>query len=221
MQAMRQGVGMSPLAMRQDMNRPPYTDMQRTARVAESLAGVFNDRPVPSRRDPGQIRIENTVFDLRQLVEQVVDLVAIAARDKDLGLIVDYSTNLGRWYRGAPPQITQVLVCLLSNAITFTDTGTVRLGVSRSVPGVLRFEVEDTGVGIAPEEQRRLFLDDPQAQRHATPCRLGGAGRGLVIARRLVELMGGDIEVTSEPGWGSCFAFEIEALASSSLPPNR
>lgn len=212
---------MSQLAMCQDMNVQQHTDLQTSEMLAEYLTDVDNDHPDCSKIESGELQIENVVFDLRQLIERTIHLMEIAARDKDLALIIDYSTNLGRYYHGAPLQITQVLIGLLSNAIKFTDTGLVRLGVSRSAPGVLRFEVEDTGVGIAPEEQQRLFQTDAQAHRRATSRRFGGTGLGLVIARRLVELMGGYIEVTSEPGWGSCFAFEIETAASSYLLPSR
>jgi signal transduction histidine kinase len=197
-----------------------YTDLQKTAIMAQSLSGVFNDQLDLSKIESGKPQIECRVFDLRQLVERVIYLVTIAALDKNLELIIDSSTNLGRYYHSAPRYITQVLISLLRNAIKFTETGTVRLGVSRPVPGILRFEVEDTGVGIDPEEQQRLFQTDAQAHSRST-CRFVGTGHGLVIARQLVELMGGYIEVTSEPGWGSCFAFEIEAVASSYRPPSR
>ena len=212
-------IGMSQLAMCRDMDEQPHTDAQNSDTMAEYPAGVLNDHLKRSRNETGVLLIGNGVFDPRQLVERVIHLMEHAAQDKDIELVIDYSTNLGRYYQGAPLEITQVLIGLLSNAIKFTDTGTVRLGVSRPITGILRFEVEDTGVGITPEEQQRLFQTDAQARSRST-CRFGSTGLGLVIARQLVELMGGYIEVDSEPGWGSCFAFEIAAVASSYMLPS-
>lgn len=184
--------------------------------LSRILSGSFSGETNRSRIESAKFQIENMVYNIWQLVDRVIHLVESAAQEKGLELIVDFTANIGRHYHGAPRQITQVLLILLNNAIQFTDTGTIWLRVSRPTPGILRFEIEDTGVGMTPGLQQRLFQSGSLAGG-STTCGFANSGHGLAFARQLVELMGGGIEVTSEPGWGSCFSFEIEAVASPKL----
>jgi two-component system, sensor histidine kinase and response regulator len=166
-------------------------------------------------------------MDLAEVIWRTVDLVAAQARAKGVALIVDPG-NMPREVRGDPTRLSQALLNLLSNAVKFTDHGHVVLRVlsvdavaesgdaegttkSSGAPpasGALRFEVEDTGVGIAPERQDKLFRPFQQAD-NSTTRRYGGTGLGLSITRNLAQMMGGEAGLRSEPGRGSVFWFSV------------
>ncbi len=179
-------------------------------RLYHSLRGILNDILDFSKIEAGKLHIERTPFALRPLIEKVISLVEIAARDKDLALYVDYGAGLGTHYEGDPLRITQVLTNLLGNAVKFTAVGEVRLLIRQPAPGHLSFEGRDTGIGMTPESLRTLFQAFTQADS-STTRRYGGTGLGLAISKQLVELMGGRIEVSSDLGRGSRFSFEIQA----------
>ncbi|WP_201221200.1 hybrid sensor histidine kinase/response regulator [Halochromatium roseum] len=203
-------LGMAQLVLRSPLQAQQRKYVQMIETSAESLLGILNDILDFSKMEAGKLRLERVPFDLRRLIERVMQLVEVAAQEKALALVVDYPDALARMYLGDSLRLTQVLTNLLSNAVKFTPAGEVRLRVRQPAPGRLRFEVEDTGIGMTPEEQGRLFAAFSQADT-STTRHFGGTGLGLAISQQLVTLMGGRIEVWSESGRGSCFSVDIEA----------
>ena len=193
---------------------------------ARALLVILNDILDFSKIEAERLEIETVTFDLRQLVEEAIDLLAPQAADKGLTLVYGLDRRAPRLVVGDPLRLRQVLLNLLSNAIKFTSTGEVclKVFVAHDEDAVqLRFDVIDTGIGIPQAGQARLFESFTQLDA-STTRRFGGTGLGLAISRRLVELMGGRIGVASQPGEGSRFWFTLRLLihpVDSELPPAR
>lgn len=161
-------------------------------------------------------------FDVRFAVEEVADLLADSAHEKRLGLITEVLPDVPELVRGDPGRFRQVLVNLAANAVKFTPHGEVviRVGVEHDSNGtrtVLRVDVRDTGIGIAPAVIGRLFTSFSQGDASTTRT-YGGTGLGLAISKQLVDLMGGRIGVQSELGSGSTFWFTV-SLEQPAGPP--
>jgi len=170
---------------------------------ARSLLGLLNDILDTAKLERGAVEIEDTDYDLRELCEQVAASLRITAERKQLGFRLDWEPDVPHFVRGDPMRLQQVLVNLLGNAVKFTEAGEVRLQVGQ-LQQQLCLTIVDTGIGIEPERLERIF--EPFAQADASMTRrFGGTGLGTTIARQLVELMGGSIEVDSAPGRGSRF----------------
>lgn len=186
---------------------------------AESLLALLNDILDFSKIEAGQLRLELMPFDLQQLLEDTTELMASRASEKGLEIILDYDAEAPTRVVGDPHRVRQVMTNLLGNAIKFTEKGEVRIVLRPEAdsPGALRLEVHDTGIGIAPEAQVRLFQPFAQADV-STTRKFGGTGLGLAINRQLVELMGGRIGVTSSPGQGSVFFAVIPFGAAPEEP---
>jgi CheY-like chemotaxis protein len=187
----------------------------------ESLMTILNDILDFSKIEAGQLSLEAIDFDPVEQLERAVDLQAANARQKALELSLDIDPATQQLVRGDPVRIRQILLNLIGNAIKFTHTGqvTVRVGPAEPTgnPCRLRFEIEDTGIGIPPEVQRTLFQRFVQADA-STTRKFGGTGLGLAISRRLVELMHGEIGVISTPGLGSRFWFVAEFATATGVP---
>ena len=205
-------IGMSQLLL-----DTPLSDEQRefasiVKNSAESLLTVINDILDFSKVEASKLDIEAIDFDLPQTVSQTADLLAIRAAEKGLEFICDISPDVPRRVRGDPGRLRQILLNLAGNAIKFTLRGEVAIEVRCGDAGdgglMLQFAVRDTGIGIAPEHRRHLFQPFSQADT-STTRRFGGTGLGLSIAKRLTELMGGEITVDSREGQGSTFRFSI------------
>jgi two-component system sensor histidine kinase/response regulator len=179
---------------------------------ADSLLGIINQILDYSKLGAGRVTIEITDFDLREVMDEVADLIAAQAHLKGLGFSCRVPPGVPTHLRGDPSRIRQVLVNLVGNALKFTETGEVVMAVhpvtQEAEQVALRFSVQDTGIGIPPERQTAVFDSFIQADG-STTRRYGGTGLGLTISRQLVELMGGRIGVESEPGRGSTFWFEL------------
>ena len=175
-----------------------------------TLLAVINDILDFSKIEAGKLELEVTPFDPRELVEDTALLLAGRAHEKGLDLISDLPLDPPASVRGDPVRLRQILMNLVGNAIKFTEQGevVVRLRVldQDAVVPQLRFEIQDTGIGIVPEAQARIFDSFTQADG-STTRHYGGTGLGLAISRRLVQLMGGEIGVESTPGAGSRFWF--------------
>ena len=187
------------------------------AQVVRSSGGtllrVLNDILDFSKIEAHQVQLENLNFDLRSEVEEVAQLLAEGAQSKGLELVDFVDPAVPTALQGDPFRLRQVLTNLVGNAIKFTEQGEIalfaRLIEETSERATVRFEVQDTGIGMTSQEQERLFKAFSQASS-ATTRRYGGTGLGLIISKRLVELMGGRIEVESEQGRGSTFWFTAE-----------
>jgi signal transduction histidine kinase len=176
----------------------------------EALLSVLNNVIDFSAIEAGRLHLEMTEFAPRRIIDEAVAPYAEAAANKNIALAVEVDTELPDHVTGDSGRLRQILVNLIGNAIKFTDTGQVVIragrGKTRSPAVELHFEVEDTGVGMTADEESRIFaiysqLDSSTTRRH------GGAGLGLAIARMLVEMMGGELEVESKKGRGSRFWF--------------
>ena len=182
--------------------------------AARSLLVLLNDILDYSKIEAGKIDLEHKDLALGSLVNAAQSIVAQAARDKGLTVSTAIAPEVPPFIRGDAHRLRQILLNLLTNAVKFTDQGGVTLSVvaiERDTARTrLRFEVRDTGIGISPEIQTRLFNRFTQADS-SVARKYGGTGLGLSIAKRLVEIMGGEIGVDSEPGKGSNFWFTLPA----------
>ena len=179
-------------------------------RSGDNLLNLINDILDLSKVEASQLDLERTGFSLSDHLEKVFEMVESRAKEKGLSLTCEIAPNVSNELVGDPTRLRQVLMNLLGNAIKFTETGSVTLKVERqqdnSVPTALRFTVTDTGIGIPTEKLPLIFERFTQADS-STTRRFGGSGLGLTISKRLVELMGGRIWVTSQVDMGSTFAF--------------
>src|SRR5476651_2717554 len=207
----------TPLSPEQDK----YVQIFR--RAGDNLLNLINDILDLSKVEASQLELERTGFSLNDLLEKVVEMVAVRAQEKGLALVCEIAPNVPTDLVGDPTRLRQVLLNLLGNAIKFTESGEVSLRVTQggdsSVPTALRFTVSDTGIGIPDEKLGQVFERFTQADS-STTRRFGGSGLGLTISKRLVELMGGRIWVESEVGEGSVFAFAVplEIWAAANRP---
>jgi signal transduction histidine kinase/ligand-binding sensor domain-containing protein/CheY-like chemotaxis protein len=193
-------------------------------RSADSLLAIVDDVLDFSKIEAGRLQLDPVDCDLIELFEQTVEMLAARAATKGIELLCDSPAAALPRVRLDPVRLRQVLVNLGGNAVKFTERGEVilRLELLGSEDGSLkvRVAVADTGVGIAPENQTRIFEEFAQEDA-STTRRFGGTGLGLAIARQLIELMGGRLALSSEPGKGSTFSFELSlplADSASQLP---
>ncbi|HZS02457.1 MAG TPA: response regulator [Chloroflexota bacterium] len=192
---------------------PEQREFAETIRSsADALLTIINDILDFSKVEAGKLSLETIDCDVRQVTEEVADLLAGEAQRKGLELVTTVAPAVPRGLLGDPGRLRQVLTNLLGNAVKFTERGEVVLRATLAsqddAAATVRFEVRDTGIGIAPESCARLFEAFAQADG-STTRKYGGTGLGLAISKRLVELMGGQIGVESEPGRGSRFWFTM------------
>ncbi|MBK8324042.1 MAG: response regulator [Betaproteobacteria bacterium] len=212
-------LGLTNLARRRAADEKSREQLGKVEGASRHLLSLINDILDISRIEAERLAIEHIDFALASVVGNVVALCESRARAKDLPLRVEIAPELrARRFAGDPLRLEQVLLNLVGNAIKFTERGsvTVRVSVDRPVEAgaVLRFEVADTGIGIGPQDQARLFTPFEQADSSLTR-KYGGTGLGLAISRRLVELMGGAIGVESTPSVGSTFRFTVRLAAAA------
>ena len=179
-------------------------------RSAEILLGIIGEILDISKIEAGKIELEQTKFDLRGVVEEVAETFADPAEARGLELTFSIPPHLPTALIGDPGRLRQILMNLISNALKFTERGEVKISVEPVAiddgSAFVAFAVSDTGIGIPADKQQHIFDAFAQADS-STTRRYGGTGLGLSIAKQLCEMMGGTIEVTSEPGHGSTFRF--------------
>jgi two-component system sensor histidine kinase RpfC len=207
------------------LTRIATTDLQRqTLTVFETsyrtLNTLLQDLLDLSRLEASKLKLEPARFDLHALVRDVELLFLARAKDKGIELRIVVSPDVGPFFMGDAPKLERILMNVLGNALKFTQRGYVRLQIAAAAKaGVLRFEVQDTGPGIAPEVQARIFEPFTQADS-STTREHGGSGLGLSIVRHLSDLMQGRLGLTSEQGVGSTFWFELP-LPEDESPDTR
>lgn len=213
-------MGMIGLVLRK-IDDPQIKDRLLKAELAsQNLLAIINDVLDISKIEAERLTLEHVDFPVGMVLENVRSLMTPRAHEKRLNLAITMSDELAALHvRGDPLRLGQILLNLVGNAIKFTESGVIDVGVGR-LPDrdgkvQLRFVVSDSGIGIAPEDQRRIFSAFEQADA-STTRRHGGTGLGLAICKRLVHLMGGEIDVQSVVQQGSTFTFTI--LMDSCLP---
>ena len=220
-------LGTADLILEGELSDEQRKSVQLIVSSAETLLTIINDILDLSKIEAGQLELEATTVDLPKLLHDTVSLMSRTAASKGVALRLETSADLPPLVRGDPTRLRQVLNNLISNAVKFTAHGTVRVSATR-VDGaqdtpMIRFAVRDTGIGIAPEALERIFEPFRQADVSTTRT-YGGTGLGLSISRRLVQMMGGLLQVDSELERGSDFHFEIEmpiATAEARPEPDR
>jgi signal transduction histidine kinase/DNA-binding response OmpR family regulator/HPt (histidine-containing phosphotransfer) domain-containing protein len=216
-------IGMLSLLLDGDLTKE-QRDFALTAQTsAEALLNVINDILDFSKIEAGKLDVDLTEVDLRGLVEGTTNVLASRAQGKGVELIVDMAPGTPTWVRTDAGRVRQILTNLLGNAIKFTAEGEVVLRLitvaDDDAAATICFEVSDTGIGIPASEQARLFEAFTQADA-STTREYGGTGLGLAISVRLVQLLGGHLEVESEPGRGSTFSFTLTfEKAEAPAPP--
>jgi len=205
-------LGMTELLLNTSLDRSQARYAKTIERSGQALLCVINDILDFSKIEAGKLLLAECAFDLRELVEDVVEMVAETAHNKLVEVVLLMDPGYPVAFNGDSTRLRQVLINLMSNAVKFTDEGEVRLIVQVS-PGEdghasLQFDVVDTGIGISTDNKDRIFDSFVQADG-STTRQYGGTGLGLAISSQLVRLMGGVIDVQSLPGEGSTFSFTV------------
>ncbi|MFZ2315061.1 MAG: response regulator [Gammaproteobacteria bacterium] len=213
-------LGMTDILMETSLSEEQSEAVQMIKTSGKALLSIINDILDFSKIDSGHMTLESIDFDLYALIENAIDMFAVPVHKKGVALGAYINADVPRWVRGDPDRIRQVLLNILSNAAKFTEQGEIGVKVlldkknTKENKITLLFEVADTGIGISPEVSAKLF--QPFSQGDVSVSRkYGGTGLGLVISKRIVEMMGGDIHIESFPGRGSKFIFKINVGAAA------
>jgi signal transduction histidine kinase/AmiR/NasT family two-component response regulator len=209
-------LGMAAALERSDLSDRQRAQIEVIGRSGQALLAILNDILDLSKIEAGKLEIELEPFRLEEVVADVRDAFCQIAAGKGLALTCDIAPEAHGDYVGDAVRIRQILTNLVSNAVKFTSQGHVRLSAEVVADGV-RLSVEDTGIGVAPADQERLFERFIQADSTATR-RFGGTGLGLAICRELCAALGGGISLTSEPGKGSRFTVELPLARHDPVP---
>ncbi len=205
-------IGMVELLEDTPLNYEQKEYVTTISRSGNSLLSIINDILDFSKLDADMVELESIPFDLEQVCQDSLLLITSYAPDEEVEVIFDYHPDSPRYFKGDPSRVRQILLNLLGNAIKFTKTGYIRLGVSYTSRDAddkqLYLEVEDTGVGLHQDAIESLFEEYIQAEC-STTREYGGTGLGLAISRKLVFLMGGRIEAESEIGAGTTFSIQL------------
>jgi signal transduction histidine kinase/DNA-binding response OmpR family regulator len=203
-------IGMSHLAMKTDLNPRQKGYVRKIQQSGQHLLGIINDILDFSKIEAGKLTVENIDFELEKVLENVSNLISEKATAKGLELIFDIDPAVSLHPKGDPLRLGQILINFCNNAVKFTERGEIvvkaRVQEQDDSGQLVCFSVSDTGIGLTEEQMGRLFQAFEQADA-STTRQHGGTGLGLAISKRLAQLMGGDVGVTSELGKGSTFWF--------------
>jgi two-component system sensor histidine kinase/response regulator len=203
-------IGMAHLALKTDLSPKQYDYLKKIDISAKALLGIINDILDFSKIEAGKLTMESVDFQLEDTLDNISTLVGIKTQEKGLELLFKTDPSVPTALVGDPLRLGQILVNLANNAVKFTDSGEIvvfnELIKKDDTQVTLKFSVQDSGIGMTAEQAAKLFQPFTQADS-STTRKYGGTGLGLTISKRLVEMMGGDIWVESEPGEGSTFIF--------------
>ncbi|PYG01309.1 PAS domain S-box-containing protein [Thioalkalivibrio sp. ALE21] len=211
-------IGMGHLLARTELGEQQREYLERQQTAANGLLGLIDDILDFSKIEANRLQLEQVPFDLDTVFNNLSAVVGSRAEEKGLEFLIAFSRSVPRALKGDPLRLGQILNNLAGNAVKFTEKGEVvveaALVEDHGDEVELRFSVRDTGIGLTPEQQQRLFQSFSQADA-STTRRFGGTGLGLAISRHLVEMMGGSIGVQSEPGQGTEFHFTVRLARSA------
>ena len=222
-------LGMTDLALTENLPATVREYLQTAKESADVLLELLNEILDLSRIEAGRFELESIPFSLHDTVEQVVKTLRVRAKEKALALIYNPPSDMPEKFMGDPLRFRQILMNLVDNAIKFTHSGGITVNATileqTSENARIEFAVSDTGIGISPEDQEKIFTPFTQADA-STTRNYGGTGLGLTISRKLVELMEGRIWVKSQPGQGSTFSFTSslklqEGKAAEKIKPRK
>ena len=203
-------IGMTHLALKTGLDSKQRGYLSKIDTAAKSLLGIINDILDFSKIEAGRLDLESIDFHLDDLMENITSLVSVKAQEKKLELLFKTKSDVPRRLRGDPLRLGQVLINLCNNAVKFTQKGEILVTTAvvshTKDEAVLRFSVKDTGIGMTKKQVDKLFKPFSQADM-STTRQYGGTGLGLSISKRLVEMMDGSIDASSQKGKGSEFAF--------------
>jgi two-component system, sensor histidine kinase and response regulator len=203
-------IGLSHLALKTDLTPRQRDYVLKIKSSGQHLLGIINDILDFSKIEAGKLSIETIDFDLDKVLENVGNLMSEKASAKGLELIFEVEPAVSTHFKGDPLRLGQILINFCNNAVKFTDTGEIMVQVrvleDRTDNQLVEFSVSDTGIGMTQDQVERLFQAFEQADA-STTRKYGGTGLGLAISKQLTELMGGRVNVASEPGKGSTFRF--------------
>lgn len=207
-------LGMSNLMLDTELNTEQKEWATSIKSSGDSLLSIINDIIDISKIEAGKLVFEHTEFNLVKIIQDVTSLYSFKAREKGLELALDFDLEIPQLFMGDPVRIKQILANLISNSLKFTNQGHIAITVSKKDVNKkkktmsLQFTVEDTGIGISKEKQSTIFEKFTQEET-STTRKYGGTGLGLAIVSQLIDLMGGDLTLTSEKGHGSVFRFTL------------
>jgi PAS domain S-box-containing protein len=215
-------IGMADLLWETDLDPEQRKYLRIFRRAGSNLLSLINDILDLSKVEVGHLELESTDFDLSDLVEKAIEILAMKANEKGLELACHLSSDIPCAVIGDPHRLHQILINIISNAIKFTDSGSVTVRVMQDpelpTPGAIRFSISDTGIGIPPDKLVSIFESFTQA--HASTTRkYGGTGLGLTISRQIAQLMNGRIWVESTLGQGSTFHCCVQLAVQSNPTP--
>jgi CheY-like chemotaxis protein/HPt (histidine-containing phosphotransfer) domain-containing protein len=218
-------IGMSLLALKTDLSPKQEDYLIKIQSSANSLLGIINDILDFSKIEAGKLDMEAVEFDLSDTLDNVANMITVKAQEKEhLEVLFHLDSRVPHFLVGDPLRLNQILVNLGNNAVKFTESGEIILAtklIENSEDKItLQFSVRDTGIGMTPEQQARLFQAFSQADT-STTRKYGGTGLGLTISKRLVEMMHGEIWVESEAGQGTTFSFTAEFGSGTELVKRR
>ena len=201
-------IGLSTLVKKENLSDKVKEFMNKIESASDILLGVINDVLDISKIESGKMTIEKTTLDVKETAHNIENIVSFKAKEKGINIDIDFVNIANSTRLGDPLRISQVLTNLLNNAIKFTSKGGVTMRIEALDDGFMRFDIIDTGIGLKKDQITTLFQEYSQADV-STSREYGGTGLGLSICKNLVELMGGEIWVTSNFGEGSTFSFQI------------
>ena len=212
-------IGMTRLALDTNLDEKQRNYISKAHTSAQNLMGLLNDILDLSKIEAGKIEIEKIPFNLKEVIDNMVGVVRYKAKEKKVALSVRFDRDVPKALIGDPLRLGQVLINLADNAVKFSSAEqrvTIQVALSEELDNtaVLKFSVQDEGIGMSPEQQEKLFKEFSQADS-STTRKYGGTGLGLVISRKIVNLMDGEMKVKSRLGSGSTFSFTVRLKKQS------